>query len=298
MTQQRYNTWLLYGLCLLVSTGILLSMPKAGMAGPWSQGQGHFYVKASQGFMFGKEGLIDGKPQGSDFFGASTNLYGEVGLVYGLQVQFFVPYAIYRFTRSETEFHQLDSFLDSIVGLQWTPPFLQKALGIPIAIRFNTKIPLYNQKVLADDPNFGDAIRKSPILGEGQLDFTIWLSAGGAIPNTNLYLFGEAGMRLRSDIFIDERIKGLGLSFLNTFVFNSQAGYFLFKRVLIMLNFNGAIPLGTEVAVVSKGFIGIGLGLYVPIWKGLAVEAGFNHMLWSVAAPPITGFDVGISYKY
>lgn len=281
--------------CLLVGS-ILGSQPCE--AGPWSQGPGHFYLKANETFMFGKESILDGKPGGGDFFGATTALYGEVGIFYGLQFQFLLPYSVIKITRSENEYYQLDSFLDSIVGIQWTPPFLQKAIGFPIAIRFNTKIPLYNQQSLTEDENSKAVLGRFPILGEGQLDFTLWLSVGGSIPNTNLYLFGEVGYRFRSEIFLDDRIKALTLSFLDTFVFNTQIGYFILRKVLVMVNFNGAIPLGEETGPVSKGFVGIGLGLYIPVWKGLAFEAGFDHMVWSVAAPPVTGFNLGLSYKF
>ncbi|TNE43356.1 MAG: hypothetical protein EP343_33810 [Deltaproteobacteria bacterium] len=283
--------------CCFVVLGVGL-WERPCQAGPWSQNSGHFYVKASQAFMFGKESILDGKPGGGDFFGSMTALYGEVGIYYGLQFQFLLPYSVFRVTRSENEFYQLDSFLDSIFGVQWTPPFLQKALGFPIALRFNTKVPLYDQGNLTANEDTQRIVGRFPILGEGQLDFTLWLSVGGSIPKTNLYLYGEVGYRIRTNVFLDQRIKNLDLSFLDTFVFNTQVGYFILQKVLVMLNFNGAIPIGSEPSPFTKGFVGIGLGLYIPVWKGLAVEAGFDHMLWSVAAPPVTSFNFGLSYKF
>ncbi|MCB9640931.1 MAG: hypothetical protein H6727_18695 [Myxococcales bacterium] len=266
-------------------------------AGPWSQAPGHFYVKANQTFMFGRESVgLNGELGGGDFFGASTSLYGEVGIFYGLQAQFFLPYTVFRVTRSPEEFYQLDSFVDSIVGLQWTPPFLYKALGFPIALRFNTKIPLYDQYPLLENDVTKNIVSRVPIIGEGQLDFTLWLSAGGSIPRTDLYVFAEAGYRFRSEIFVDQRIKGLNAEFLDSFVFNAQVGYNIARRVLVMLNTSGVIPLGES--PLTKGFVGIGLGLYVPVWRGLAIEANVDHMLWYKSAPPVTSFGVGVSYKY
>ncbi len=277
---------------------LLFGLPlHQAQAGPWSQAPGHFYVKASQNFLFGRESIgPTGEVSGGDFFGASTQLYGEIGIFYGLQAQFFIPYSVFRVTRSPQEFYQLDSFVDSTVGLQWTPPFLQQAIGFPIALRFDAKIPMYDQKPFTQDPATKDTFTRFPIIGEGQLDFTLWLSAGGSIPRTDLYLFAEVGYRFRSEVFVDQRIAALGLDFLDSFVFQFQAGYNLFRRVLIMLNTSGVIPLGDS--PVTKGFVGIGLGLYVPVWRGLAVEFNVDQMLWFKSAPPITSLGLGISYKY
>ncbi|MCK6508705.1 hypothetical protein L6R29_01910 [Myxococcota bacterium] len=270
---------------------------QAAQAGPWSQASGHFYVKASQNFLFGRESIgPTGQISGGDFFGASTQLYGEIGLFYGLQAHFFVPYSVFRVTRSPQEFYQLDSFVDAMAGLQWTPPFLHQALGFPVALRLDTKIPLYDQKPFTQDPATKDTFTRFPILGEGQLDFTLWLSAGGSIPRTDLYLFAEIGYRFRSEVFVDQRIAALGLDFLDSFVFQFQAGYNLFRRVLFMLNSSGVIPLGES--PVTKGFVGIGLGIYIPVWRGLAVELNVDQMLWFKAAPPVTSAGIGISYKY
>lgn len=286
-------------LTLWVMAGWMLLGIQESHAGPWSQAPGHFYVKLAETLQFGKVGLdTNNQPSGGDYFGASTSLYGEVGLYYGFQLQFFLPYNLLRITRGPGEFYQVDSFADSLIGFQWTPPPLQKLLKFPIAVRFNAKVPLYDQQSLFDNPETKDIAIRNPIIGEGQLDFTLWLSAGGSIPNTDLYLFGEVGYRFRTETFIDKRNEGLNLEFLDTFVFQMQVGYFLLKRVLFMLNVNGAIPLGSEAIPLTKGSINIGLGVYVPIWKGLAVEANFDQTVWYVFAPPVTAVTLGVSFKY
>ncbi|MEM1009587.1 MAG: hypothetical protein AAGJ35_11345 [Myxococcota bacterium] len=266
-------------------------------AGPWSQAPGHFYTKLGQGIMFGRESVgPNGELGGGNFFGTSTQFYGELGIFYGLQIQAFVPFSLLRLSRGPDDFFQLTSFQDSIVGLQWTPPFLAEALGFPIALRFNVKVPLYDQQPLLDNPQTRAVIGRLPILGEGQLDFTTWLSAGGGIPKTALYLFGEVGYRVRSDIFVDQRLRDLGLEFLDTLMFNFQVGYNFFNRLVVMLNVNGAIPLGED--RITKGFVNLGIGFYLRLWKGLALELNVDQMVWYRAAPPVTSFALGVSYKF
>lgn len=285
------------GLGFLVFWGFI-SLETPVYAGPWSQGVGNFYVKASQGFLWSKESVdSDGKPGGGDFFGSMTSLYAEIGLGYGFQAHTFLPFAVFRVNKGPDEFYQLSSPLDAIVGFQWTPPFLQRLLTFPIALRFDTKIPMYDTKAMADDPALRRTLPSFPLLGEGQVDFTLWLSVGGSIPKTALYLFAEVGYRFRSELFVDQRIKDFGLEFVDTFVFQSQIGYNFWGYVLLMANFNGAIPLFEDTFRVSKGFVNLGVSLYIPLWRGLALEVNFEQAVWAVAAPPPTSFGFGLSWK-
>jgi len=278
---------------------LLLFVSNSAQAGPWSRAPGKFYVKAHQGFLFSSDPTPAGVPE-IPYFDSTTSLYAEVGIFYGLQAQLFLPYKFARHTTTarDDEFYSISSFGDAIVGLQWTPPFLMKKLGIPIALRMNYKVAMYDFNTPDEQPGATNVSNKFPKLGEGQLDTTFWLSAGGNIPGVRgLYAFAELGYRLRSEIFIVGNGPLFNPTFQDCFVYNAQVGYFVGGKVLVMLNSVGIIPVEGDPNLFTKGMIAFGLGLYIPVYKGLAIEVNADGSVYAVNADRMFSFGFGISYQ-
>ncbi len=289
--------------------GLLLGLLLGGLlastvhAGPWSKGTGHFYVKVGQGFFLAKQ-FVDEKQvvrDGADFFGTQTSFYTEIGLFYGLQLQGSLAYSYGQITyKTDGSFYRLNGPSDATVGIQWTPPPLQKALGFPMAARLNVKIPMYDsgyleRQVKSQAANF-------PSLGDGQIDMTLWLSAGGALPKLPVYLYGEIGYRFRTETYVGSgspkfqmNIPGTPVSFLDNFVFHLQLGWKFWKNSLLTVSLVGIIPLGAN--EVTKGNVSLGVGLYIPLYKGLAFEASFDPMLWAQSSAKGAAISAGISYN-
>lgn len=287
------------GLCLSSFLFLIcVCIPMQASAGPWSRDTGRFYAKVNQAFIFSSDTIDPAKP-GIPFFGSTTSLYGEVGLLYGLTLQGSLPFTVATHTSrtNPNEFYQLGGFGDAELGLQWTPPPLQKLLKFPVAVRVNLKLPLYDTQMLNRVKDLSVST-SFPFLGEGQIDLTFWLSIGGSIPNTPLYMFGEIGYKLRTGAYIGDGFSSSNTRFLDTFMFQYQAGYKFFNRVLVMLNVRGAFPLGSELAPLTKGFVGVGLGLYITLYKGLALEATFDPLVHAINSDRSIGFSVGLSYQY
>ncbi len=292
-----------FAVCLLA----LLS-PRVSEAGPWSRSPGKFYAKLNQGFLFSSDKRKEGDPA-NPYFAASTTFYGELGLIYGLQLHLSAPYMFATMSREDPAKqhirYSLNSFGDGMVGLQWTPPFLQKRLGFPMALKINAKIPLYNTPT-TNDPENEPGIPKDldgsfPYQGDGQIDITIWYSVGGSIPNTPLYAFAELGYRIRTETFLDSRVGLYSLNFADTLTFSGQLGWSFYRNMIAMLNLTALYPLIDENAtfkdVYSRGNVGVGVGLYIPVWKGLALEGNFNYLIPIVNTDSVVSFSVGLSYN-
>lgn len=290
-----------YCLFLLVLCTFVL-LPKTSMAGPWSKKPGHLYLKLGQAFYTARDFVTaqQSVQKGAEYFGTQTSLYAEVGLFYGFQLQGFVPFhygqIYYQDTRS---LYRLNGPGDAVVGLQWTPPPLQKALGFPMAVRFNVKLPMFDVGKAAQDG--GESAAFFPTMSDGQVDFTTWLSAGGPLPKLPLYLFAEVGYRFRTELFLQgmpvfQRSQpDTPLQFLDAFVFRARLGWNFAKKMMATVTFSGEIPLGQD--EVSKGHINLGFGLYFPIAHGLAVEASLDPNVWAQSAARGASIMLGLSYN-
>lgn len=264
--------------------------PQQATAGPWTKNQGELYVKLGQSF-FVADSYRDSNGNlvtGSNYLGATTSAYFEVGLFKGLHAWGYLPYVVASndIERDRATWMRASGG-DAMLGLQYTPHFIN--LPIPAALKLEVKVPLY-------DINGVDApyATKFPAPGDGQVDVTFWLSAGGALSSIPLFFFGEVGYRTRTEAFV-----GTGpftAEFAESFTFFASAGYTFFDRLIVAINMGGVVPFIADSA--SKGYVTLGPALYMPIWRGLAAEASFDPMIYTNNnASPGMGFSVGLSYK-
>ena len=275
-------------LCVLLL--MFAAMPRPAVAGPWTKKNGEVYAKLGQSFFFADSfrDSTGSLQTGVNYLGATTSVYFEVGIWQGLHVWGYLPYVV-----AQNEFEaDKNTWLrtsggDALLGLQYTPHFF--SLPFPAAIKLEVKVPLYDTNGVE-----GPYLTKFPAPGDGQVDVALWLSAGGSLGSIPLFFFGEVGYRSRTEAFV-----GTGPfsgSFAETFVFFASVGYTFFDRVLVALNFGGAIPFVGDNA--SKGYVTLGPALYIPIWGGLAAEASFDPMIYTNKnASPGMGFSFGLSFK-
>ncbi len=273
----------LLGCALLL--GLLVAAPGA-QAGPWSRSQGKFYLKLEQGF-FVANSYVDASGRvvkGTEYLGATTSLYAEVGIWKELHLMTYLPYSIARNT-----FNDGGSFLnfgggDAIFGVQYTPPI---PMAAKTAVRVEFKVPFYDVAGIE-----GPLATQFPAFGDGQLDVTFWLSAGYALRRTPLYFVAEVGYRHRTELFVGD---GDTRKFGDGFVWQAQVGYTIKKRVLVSLNFGGLLPFKQDAW--TKGYATLGPSLHIPIWKGLAAEARFDPIIWARNSSMGFGFGFGMSYR-
>lgn len=283
MTTSKYWAGLVVAILALAAVG-----PAA--AGPWTKNMGRFYAKVGQGFYF-SDSFRDSSgnlQQGVDYLSFTTSLFFQVGVYKGLHVSGYLPYIVAsnyqvdegaRWTRA--------SGGDARFALQYTPTFI--GLPFPAAIRLEFKVPFYDAGGVG-----GPYAARFPAPGDGQVDVTFWLTAGGSLRSIPLFFSADIGYELRTEAFI-----GTGpfaAQFNDGIAFLAQVGYTFFGRLLVAVNTRGVIPF--EAGQVTKGYVSVGPSLYGLIWRGLAAEASVTPMIYTNEnAAPGVGFSLGLSFK-
>ena len=259
-------------------------------ASPWTRELGQAYLKVGEGFFVGN-GFIDANgvlQEGASYFGASSFAYFEVGLPARFQVMGYLPYTIALNTFDDGWQYMRGGTGDAMVGLQWSPPI---DLGFPVALKTDLKIPLYD---VAYFRSFGALASKFASLGDGQVDATVWLSAGGAIPDTPLYVFAEAGHRIRTNIYTGDGDL-LERDFADAFVVSSQIGCRVFASMIIAASTNLVMPYEDD--GLSRAYLGLGLSAFYELGAGFALEASFDPIVWAKNSSTGFGTSLGVSVQ-
>lgn len=274
-------------LALLALAGLTL-WHRPAAAGPWTKDLGELYLKLGQGFFFANSfrdaaGKLN---EGTEYLGATTSVYFEVGLLRGLHVWGYLPYVVAQNSNQEDGSNWLrTSGGDALAGLQFTPPI---GLPFPAALKLEFKIPLYDVSGVT-----GPYASRFPAPGDGQLDVAFWLSAGGSLSTIPLFFYGELGYRHRTEHYVGA---GSGAAFGDGVVFFASVGYTIRDWIIVALNTGGVVPFEEDGA--TKGYVTFGPSVYVPIFRGLAAEASFDPMVYTNKnASPGLGFSLGLSYK-
>jgi len=269
---------------------LLLTAPRPAAAGPWTKNLGELYVKLGQGFFVADSfrDSVGNLQEGVNYLGATTSVYFEVGLFKGLHAWGYLPYTAATNTFSDDDTSWLrTSGGDAMLGLQYTPTFFN--IPFPAALKLEVKVPMYDINGVE-----GIYAGRFPAPGDGQVDVTIWLSAGASLSSIPLFFFGEVGYRIRTEAFV-----GTGpfsTSFNDGITFFASVGYTILDRVIVAVNSGGVMPYVKDIT--SKGYVTLGLALYVPIWKGLAAEASYDPMVYTNNnASPGHGVSFGVSFK-
>jgi hypothetical protein len=253
-------------------------------AGPWSRSPGALYVKAGESF-FLADTYVDASGtvrEGTEYLGASTFTYFEFGVGPRLQVVGYVPFTVAQNTFPDGTKYLQTGGADAVIGLQWSPP-----LPITSAIRVDVKIPMYDVGGVS-----GAYATRFPAFGDGQVDVTGWLSVGGSIPKTPMWMWAEAGYRFRTEGYIGE---GDTREFLDSFVFAGQVGAMIADRAFVGFTVSGVTPFKED--AFTKAYLALGPSGGVFLGKGFAVEASFDPIVWARNSSRGIGFGFGLSYK-
>ena len=267
---------------------LLLLAPCPALAGPWSKSWGEVYVKLGES-LFLADSYVDASGQvvqGTEYLGAATFVYFEVGVWDGLMAWGYLPYLVAQNSFDDGSRYLTAGGGDALLGLQYSPKFLN--LPLPLAVRLAFKVPLYDVGGNAADP----LATRYPAAGDGQLDVTFWLSAGGSVPGIPLYFFGEVGVRHRTEHYVgagDDRELGDG------FTFAAQVGYTIRHRLLVAVTTGGVVPLSSD--EVTKGYVTVGPVLALLLPHGLSLEATVDPIAWARNASQGVGLSLGLSFK-
>lgn len=256
-------------------------------AGPWTRSLGEAYLKASTGLFLsnsfvGADGVVVG---GADHTSVTTAFYGEVGIYDDLQLVLYVPYVV-GINDYETTTYLSAGGGDLLIGAQWSSPWL----SIPHAIRADLKVPMYD---VAPRPTRSSS---HPLFGDGQLDVTVWLSAGDSIPipSLPLYVFAEIGHRFRTESFVGRGVEGR--SFADSLVYNGQVGFTL-AGLTFAANTSGVMAYRSAEDRLTKSYVNLGGQLFAPLFEDFALEASVDGTLWASNSAKGLSVIAGVSYN-
>ncbi len=258
----------------------LMLLASVAFAGPWTRGPGQAYVKVEAGLFLADEFIdVSGQASDSNYSGRTGSLYAEVGLVDDLQAVVSLSHVVGINERPNGNEYLSAGGGDALLGLQWTSPWLD----FPHAVRVDAKIPLYE----AQAPR-GQEGAFFPAAGDGQVDSTIWLSAGNGFGDA--YGFLEVGHRFRTEIFNGD---GEGRSYVDCFAATGQLGYTRWG-VTLAGNVSAVVPYDDN--GMTRGTLDVGPSLYARVGGGVALEARYGYLAWTRHASPGQAAGVGVSY--
>jgi hypothetical protein len=274
---------------------LLLLLPSLASANAWTRQAGSHYVSLSAN-TYRAGSVVDpatGDAVPATYVGRSYGLYGEVGVlpVWPLMVSASVPLSVGTSHFEDPSFGGKQGSA-TVVRAGDLRVALQGAIlheGPQLAVQFEAKVPLYaNGRV---GVGFGNLRPWFPRPGDGQVDLTPRVKAGGGIPNTPMFAQGSLGFRFRTPWFVgwttDTR-------FAHGVVFDAQIG----------ARFGPLVVIGTADAIVNvqrddvtRESLTLAVQGLLDLWKGLALEARFAGEPWARNAAQGVTFGLGISWR-
>ncbi|MCB9526050.1 MAG: hypothetical protein H6702_22125 [Myxococcales bacterium] len=263
---------------------LALLAPGLAWAGPWTRGPGQAYVKVSES-LYTADAFQDASGRvvgGVDYTGWTSALYAEVGVARGLHLQAFLPHSVATNDFGGAAFRSA-RLGDARLAAQWSLPWLD----FPQAVRAEVKLPLYD----AAEPG-GLQGASFPLIGDGQVDGRLWISAGGSLPGTPLYGFVELGYEHRTEWAVGD---GLDRRFADGALAFAQVGATVWRGVVLAANAQAVVPLAEDAS--TKGYATVGPGLFAPVGGGLALEASADFTPWARNSARGTQVSLGVSWS-
>ncbi len=222
-------------LILTVALSALCAAFAAGAsAGPWIKAPGEAFVKGGLTHYSAEDSFNQGRDTGMAYTGQTFNVYGEVGLVEGLQAVVDLPVVMGVNTSAAGVRYTNQSLGD--LRLELDGALLPE---LPLAIGVETKIPLYTPigRQGPGDPaaDFPRSRINFPDPGDGNVDMTLKLLTGLSLHPTPAWVTAELGYRARFGGFVDGLTASLG------------AGWFVWpEHVALGLYGNALVNLGQD----------------------------------------------------
>ena len=265
--------------------------------GAWTKEVGEVYVKAGADAYGALSFVAPGgteASEGSRYFGQQYSVYGETGVlpVHPVQVSVSAPLVVG--THTATAFDAMGPLRlrATTARLGDLRAAVQVALHdeIPIAAAVEAKVPLYaNGSVGADIPNYQELFPKP---GDGQLDLTGWLFAGGSLAKAT-FLEGGVGYQHRTEAFVGW---DTDITFADSVRFVAKGGR-TFGPVLPIVGVEGTVSLGGADDLYTRQFLVASASALIDIAEGLALEPRFGAELWARSASQGLGGGLGVSWR-
>ena len=278
--------------------------------GPWTKRGGSSYTKVGADYYTTTRYVLPAEEPGIEgfgttgFFGQQYSIYSELGIPNEWPIQMAARLPL---TVSEVTF-EAEDLTRKVKGtatnvrfgdLQLTP---QIALSkkAPIALSTTIKLPLYQIDKICSDSIYKDFCARP---GDGQIDITPRLLAGGSLAKGKMWVEGSLGWRFRTEVF---RNWSTARSFNDSLVFGGLVGGKLGK-VLLMARISGNLVVGEDLQkLLNPDFvrnrftaesITVGPSLMVPIGRGFALEARGSYDLYARNTSQGLGYGAGISWS-
>ncbi len=199
------------------------------LAGPWTRDQGSVYAKlGADGYrtlryvLPAETGIGVAEAATQSFFGHQYSLYAEIGVSDGWPIQLAgrIPLTVGQ-TRFSTE-DGLRTVMGTATSVRGGDLELFPQIALtrrwPVAFALGVKIPLYNIDAICRESPY-KAFCPRP--GDGQLDLTPWLLAGGSFAGGRAWIEGQLGYRHRTELF---RNWDTQRAFVDSFAFGGTVG--------------------------------------------------------------------------
>ncbi|HHO51185.1 MAG TPA: hypothetical protein ENK18_10015 [Deltaproteobacteria bacterium] len=279
---------------------LLLASPAHG--GAWTRELGSFYVKGGADLYQAQRFRAPGAPDESEggYLGQQYSLYAEGGVspLHPVQLAVSAPLTIgtHR-TEIIDAFGPLPVRATTLRGgdLRAT---IQTALldRAPVSAAVEIKIPLYANGSVGDSvPNYKELFPKP---GDGQIDLTLWLSAGAAVL-PDLFVEGGIGYLHRTEVFIGWQTD---ITFADGARFGGKAGYRVLEPWLMIVGLDGQLaftqtgPDGLE-DLYTRQFITLSTSALIDLAEGLSLEPRIAQDLFARNASQGLGVGLGLSVR-
>lgn len=280
---------------------LTLVAPASAAAGAWSREGGSVYAKVEAGaYVAGN--YIDPRteePVTGRFVGQRYSLYAEVGLLpwHPVQLSLSLPLLTVgtlwfgderRFGPDAEAKATTARAGDLEVALQAS--LLPAKLPLKLSASAGVKVPMYANDRVGED--FGAWQAAFPLPGDGQVDVTGLLLAGGAVPGKVAPWFeGGVGYRHRTEAFVDYTTTR---SFVDGIPFSVVVGLKL-PRGYLLARADGLFNL-EEDDDTREGLVAAVQGA-VELGRGFALEGRFAGEPWVRGASQGISFGLGLSWQ-
>lgn len=302
---------------------MIWALASLAVAGPWTREQGSTYTKAGADYyattryiLPAESGLGSTGDVGTNaFFGHQYSVYSELGVSDGwpIQVAARLPFTVSDVAfAAEDSVNVLSGDVQSYrMGDFEIMPQVALSRKHPIAAAVQLKLPLYNVDSICEGSIYLDFCGRP---GDGQLDLTGWLLAGGSFFSGKAWAEGQLGYRHRTEVF---RNWTTDRAFVDSLAFGGTVGGKIGSRFLAMVRFDGnrnfsgflydkqyGDPL-VQAAVDANGgedpftrqSIGVGPQAMVMLTDHVALEGRASWDVWAQSTSIGVGFGAGISWN-
>lgn len=265
----------------------VLCHPAAARAGAWARPLGGLYLRAGAGFFFGQQSFTLGTLPPARFRGYAGELYGEVGLSHGLEIDtslrvvdnrnlFDQPVA------GNTETENLGAE-DLELYLKWAPFNATSAFSLLGGARLSLYEPLPVDELLAGVPR----------RGQGGYDLLLGVAAGHSFHPVPMWVTGDVSVRYRFGVNSGGlRFRGeLGGRFVGPF---GGAATLELQPSFGNTTFDDTRAAPTPVPMVFA----LGAKLFTGIYRGLGASADFAWYPDLGNSGPGLRFGIGLTYEF